>query len=99
MRWTEIEGEPGAPVYRLMDKWTRAGRIKAELKGDKTGLYRDWPAEEAAVAMLVTRLIQCGFTEELAFQLARTQPDKKGGRRLILDGAERPRITVQVDGR
>jgi hypothetical protein len=112
MRWTEIEGYAREqdlilPTYRQMDIWTRTGLLKAEKrgyraaghKGDRAGVYRWWSDTERDVALLVARLAACGVGVDLAFQVARTQPDKAGVRTLILDGAIRPHITITVNGR
>jgi len=102
MRKTEIETfarehpEMVAPTYRQLDSWTRDGLLTVSMKGDRHGLYRDWAADEVAVAFLVARLVDLGFSVELAFHLARTKPDAEGVRSLILDGADRPMVTVSV---
>lgn len=104
MRWTEIEGraaETGEtlPTYRLMDLWTRQGRLDANHLRGPGGKYRDWPEGEVEVALVAARLRACGMSDDLAFQVARTQPDADGRRQLYLDGAEKPLITVTVNGR
>lgn len=102
-RWTEIEEQAAAdgvelPTYRLWDLWTRTGRLAATHLRGQGGKYRDWPAAEVAVGILAGRLRECGMTDDLAFQVARTLPDDAGHRRLILDGGTKPLITIEVDG-
>lgn len=102
MRWTEIEeyaavrGVP-LPTYRQMDIWTRGGLLTAKFEGDRHGRFRDWSDTERDVALLVARLASVGFAVDLAFQIARTQPDANSQRRLFLDGGDKPLITVLVD--
>lgn len=101
MRWQEIithAAETGhtAPTYRQLDVWTRGKLLRAEMRGDRHGRYRWWPAREVEAALLVARLISVGMGVDLAFQVARTKPDGDGVRSLILDGADRPHITVSV---
>lgn len=113
MRWTEIEEyarerDLFLPTYRQMDIWTRNGLLTANKRGkredsetgrgDRAGVYRDWPDGERDVALMVARLVNCGVGVELAFQMARTKPDKFLTRTLLLDGGTKPHITITVDG-
>ena len=100
MRWTEIEAhaaerEIPTPTYRLMDKWTREGLLTSENRGDRHGRYRWWPPAEVEVALAVARLTAVGLTVELAFTLARMEPDSTGARTTV-DVSARPPVTVSV---
>jgi hypothetical protein len=100
MRWTEIEeyaAKHGVPLpsYRQLDRWTRQGRLTAEFRGDRHGRYRWWPPSEADAAFLVARLMKGGMDEDLAFALARAEPDGDGRRALTLDGAA-PHVRIEV---
>jgi hypothetical protein len=104
MRWAELVADCRdkgltPPTYRQMDGWSTKGLIKFENRlGHPGGQFRWWPPEEIGVAVAVARLVRVGLDVDLAFQVARTKPDKFGCRRLILDGGSRPRIAVEIDG-
>jgi hypothetical protein len=104
MRWTEIVEQAevdGAdlPTYRLVDTWTRDGRLKAETRGDRHGRYRWWPPEEVAVIRVVGRLTAIGVGTDLAFYLARVEPGPDGVRRASFGGADGPQVAIEVHGR
>ncbi len=102
MRKTEIEEfarnnpEMIAPTYRQLDTWTRKGLLKVDVKGDHHGQFRDWPNTEVTVAFLVARLVALGFSSDLAFAVARTEPDAAGVRALSLVASGEPLVTVSV---
>jgi hypothetical protein len=79
------------PTYRQMDVWTRAGLLTAEMRGDRHGQYRWWPADDIKAALTVARLAECGIDKRLGFEVART-PSDFGRHTYVVNG-----ITVIVD--
>jgi hypothetical protein len=93
MRWSEIAELTGSvPTYRQLDTWTRAGRLTANMQGDRWGRYRDWSADQVGLAMRATKLINAGLTVDAAFSVAGADTDTLGRRSAEIE----PGVTVTL---
>jgi hypothetical protein len=58
-------------TYRQLDNWIRQGWVRPTGMGG-TGHPRGWPSRELAIALLMKRLTDSGFSPRVAADLART---------------------------
>lgn len=98
MRWSEIMLEAPAyllrsGLYRKLDRWTRAGWLKAKMRTDGHGRHRWWPPDQVAKALLMAELVHCGMSDELALRIAKATPDGRDGMRSVSLG---PALTLDV---
>lgn len=69
-RSVEVAAEAGI-TYRQLDYWTRNGWLHADVDRPGSGITRDWPLPEIAIARLMGRMTRAGLIPEVAAQAAR----------------------------
>lgn len=81
-------------TYRQIDYWTRVGYLRPSEATPGSGIAREWPDAEVAVAALIRRLTLAGLDLRTAARVAREQAESltgharlRGGIRLDLDAA------------
>jgi hypothetical protein len=74
----------GDLTYRKLDYWTRRGLVRCVSRGDGSGHRRYWPAEEARVAVLMSRYTAAGVTLKTAECAARNDGWLAPGVRVVL---------------
>ena len=90
----EVCGLAGV-TYRQLNYWAARGYLRPVRTGHGSGHPMLWPADEAAVARLMARLVAAGLVVDVAARVARehvTSPDRAAheladGLELLLSGS------------
>lgn len=89
--------EACACTYRQIDYWVRAGYLHPTRGGTGSGHWRRWPESEARVAIVMSRLIRCGFAVPDAARIARAFIEQ-GTRRFDLVEGVQLQLSPAVSG-
>jgi len=73
--------------YRQIDYWVRTGYLRPERGRSGSGHWRRWPESEARIAIVMSRLIRCGFAVPDAARIARAFIEQRTRSVRLTDGA------------
>lgn len=81
-------------TYRKLDYWSRVGILRPVNPAAGSGVKRLWPRDELGVAMAVCRLLDAGFSLNVARDVARHRRPGPGAFEVIASPADGLRLVV-----